>query len=188
MVELGIQDWLCLTPELNSQTPRPYSLWPSFSPSLGLRGHWILPILLAQCQTTCLYMWPHPFPLIPQSHPSPLSYHRSWTWLKPLWTGIIWLLLCSRVWCLNWDDSQTRLWLLRALHMILAFSQHGSLKAADFLHGTSGLQKLEFQGKCLSFHVLATEFRASLSPYSIGWSSCQLTRDTNRGYLYPTSL
>lgn len=86
------------------------------------------------------------------------------------------------------DQAQVGWWLLRALHMILAFSQHGSLRAVDFLHGTSGLQKLEFQGKCLSFHVLATEFRASLPPCSIGWNSRRLTRDTKRGYLCPTSL
>lgn len=80
------------------------------------------------------------------------------------------------------DQAQVGWWLLRALHMILAFSQHGSLKAADFLHGTSGLQKLEFQGKCLSFHVLATEFRASPPPYS---SSRRLTQDTKEGTYIP---
>lgn len=192
VVELGIQDWLCLAPEFNSQTPRPSSPWPSFSPSLGLRGHWLLPILLAQCQTTYLYMWPHPFPWTPQSHPSPLSHHRSRSWFSPLWTGIIWLFFLFPWLMLEWgwltDQAQVGWWLLRALHMILAFSQHGSLRAVDFLHGTSGLQKLEFQGKCLSFHVLATEFRASLPPCSIGWNSRRLTRDTKRGYLCPTSL
>ena len=94
---------LCLTPEFNSWTPCPSSQWPSFSPSLGLRRHWLLPVLLAQCQTTYLNMWPHPFPLTPQSHPSIPSLtsskpkliqttadrnHLAFVHLSDAWTGM----------------------------------------------------------------------------------------------------